>query len=632
MSQMIGLKTYRNFISINQTGAMVIANKKCVNSWDINSLASYVSDIVTKESGNVLGDDQKFMVINRLNKRLIDLGDLAPAEYFEHLKNNYSKEATHLVSLLTTHHTFFFREFCHFEYIIQNLDQIVNTVKSRNDTKIRVLSAACSRGQEVYSLAMLLNFHLKNYPGISYEIIGTDIDPESVKIAKNGVYPFSEVKSIPQIYLEGNWQKGTGEISRFAKVKSHLKNNCIFKVMNLLSPDEAIPGLKFDLVFCRNVFIYFNLEDVEKIVGNFRKYLHKDALFITGLSESLKSLSIEKQTYAPSIYCFDAPSVKNIEQNHIEVLSLKDTISGLIPKPIKVLAVDDSSTVLKLLTKIFSSDPEFQLVGTATSGKEAEEFIKNNAVDAMTLDIHMPEMDGVEYLKRNFRPYHPKVVVVSSASREDTRYAQETIRYGASDFVEKPALNNLTERADEIKNKIKMSFLNTSKYSSKSEKIFSDNFKIDTPESKARAFLGSFSDKEKIVSVIGGLKNDQPPTFLFFEGNSNFLNMFQKELSVKYSIKLIEEENEFKMGTLYLGDFKRDFPLITERYGGSRLSLSIFGIVSKFAMKFLLDSEIGQVLIEDNDSINNEIKEVVTDIFPWTSFSHVGTEFLAKLK
>jgi chemotaxis protein methyltransferase CheR len=610
----------------------VIANKKCVNSWDIDSLASYVSEIVAKESGNVLGDNQKSMVINRLKKRLIDLGDLSPAEYYEHLKNNYSREVTHLVSLLTTHHTFFFREFCHFEYIIQNLDEIVRAVKERGDTKIRVLSAACSRGQEVYSLAMLFNLHLKNYPGISYEIIGTDIDPESVKIGKNGVYSFSEVKSIPQIYLDGNWQKGTGEIARFAKVKSHLKNNCSFKVMNLLNPEEAIRGLKFDLVFCRNVFIYFNLVDVEKIVGNFRKYLNKDALFITGLSESLKSLSIEKQTYAPSIYCFDASSVKNIEQSHSRLSSSKATITDLIPKPIKILAVDDSSSVLKLLTKIFSSDPEFELVGTATNGKEAEEFIKNNAVDAMTLDIHMPEMDGVEYLKKNFNQNHPKVVVVSSASREDTRYAQETLRNGASDFVEKPALNNLTERADEIKNKIKMSFLNAFKAPSKSEKIFSDDFKIENPESKARAFLGSFSDKEKIKTVIGELKNDEPPIFLFFEGNSNFLNMFKEELSAKYSIKLFEEENEFKIGTVYLSDFKRDFPLITKRYGQNRVSLSVFGIVSKFAMKLLLDSEVGQILIEDNDSINNEIKEVVTDIFPWTSFSHVGTEFLAKLK
>lgn len=614
-------------------GVKVIANRKSVNTWDIDSLTSYVSEIVATESGNVLGDNQKSMVVNRLKKRLIDLGDLEPAEYYEYLKNNYSEEATHLVSLLTTHHTFFFREFCHFEYIIQNLDKIVRTVKERGDTKIRVLSAACSRGQEIYSLAMLFNFHLKNYPGISYEIIGTDIDPESVKIGKNGVYPFSEVKSIPQIYLEGNWQKGTGEIARFVKVKSHLKSNCSFKVMNLLNPEEVISGLKFDLVFCRNVFIYFNLANIERIVGELKKYLHKDALFITGLSESLKSLSVEKQTFAPSIYCFDAPSKENKDKD-IRKLSTSSNVimTSVIPKPIKVLSVDDSSSVLKLLTKIFVSDPEFELVGTAANGKEAEEFIKKNSVDAMTLDIHMPEMDGVEYLKKNFTENHPKVVVVSSASREDTRYAQETLRNGASDFVEKPALNNLAERADEIKNKIKMSFLNSSKTSTKTEKIFSNDFKIENPESKARAFLGSFSDKEKIKSAIGELENEQPPIFLFFEGNSNFLNMFKEELSAKYSIKLLEEESKFQKNTIYLSDFKRDFPLVIEKFGMGRISLSIFGIVSNSALNFFVDSELEQILIEDNSSINAEVKEVVTDIVPWTSFSHVGTEFLAKLK
>ncbi len=113
-------------------------------------------------------------------------------------------------------------------------------------------------------MAMLFNHHLKNYPGMSYEIVGTDIDPESVRVGKNGVYPLSEVKSIPQLYLQGNWQKGTGDIARFAKVKAHLKKNCSFEVMNLLSPDAAIRNKKFDIIFCRNVFIYFNVVDVEK--------------------------------------------------------------------------------------------------------------------------------------------------------------------------------------------------------------------------------------------------------------------------------------------------------------------------------------------------------------------------------
>jgi chemotaxis protein methyltransferase CheR len=594
----------------------------------MDSLVNYVSDIIARESGNVLGANQKSMVINRLKKRLLDLGCNSAEEYFNHLEKNYDREVTHLISLLTTHHTFFFREFCHFEYIVQNLESIIAKVKKRNDDTIRILSAACSRGQEVYSLSMLLNYHLKNYPGIKYEILGTDIDPASIKIAKNGVYPYSEVKSIPQIYLSSNWQRGTGDISKYAKVKKHIKDKCSFDVMNLLRPQDSVAGRRFDLILCRNVFIYFELSDVEKIVKDFKQYLYPNALFITGLSESLQSLSIEKKSLAPSVYCFDMPVKDEVKIRSIKAPAL---VLPSIPKPIKILAVDDSTSVLKLLTKIFTSDPDFELVGTASNGIEAKEFLKTKTVDAMTLDIHMPQMDGVEYLKENFRSGHPNVVVVSSASREDTRYAQQTLKYGACDFVEKPALNNLKQRADEIKNKIKMSFLNDS-----SDRIprvdldFSNDFKIEDINSKARFFVGSFSDKKKIKATVDSLKGGQPPTFVFFEGNSNFLEVIKQEFVG--NVKVYEEGEDIKSNYIYLCDFKNDFEKIGKKFGWKKVSLSIFGIISKSLEEMLLTFEIGQVLIEDNESINSELREIATDIFPWTSFSHVATEFLAKLK
>lgn len=610
----------------------MINTKKINQTWDIESLANYVSEIVAKESGNVLGENQKSMVLNRLKKRLIDLGELEPSDYYDHLIKNYNREATHLVSLLTTHHTFFFREFCHFEYILQNLDSIVKAVQSRGDNKISILSAACSRGQEVYSLAMFFNYHLKKYPGIQFEILGTDIDPESVKIGLNGVYPYNEVKSIPQVYLEGNWQRGTGDISRFAKIKSHLKEFCTFKVMNLLRPEEVITSMKFDIIFCRNVFIYFNMGDVEKIVNNLKQYLHQNALFITGLSESLKSLSLPKQTFAPSVYCFDEPTEDALESVVEAPRIVSPVYRSLIPKPIRVLAVDDSSSVLKLLTKVFSSDADFELVGTATNGIEAEEFLKYNNIDAMTLDIHMPEMDGVEYLKKNYKKGHPHVVIVSSASREDARYAQQTLRNGASDFVEKPALNNLSERAEEIKNKIKMSFLNANPHITELDKDFTKSFKIENASNKGRAFIGSFSDKNKLKSVLAELSGEQPPIFLFFEGNSNFLEMFKTEIDASFDLKLFNEENEFKSNSIYLCDFKADFVKLGSSISWDNISLSIFGVLSKTVMQTLIDLEIGQILLEDNELITDEIREVVTDIFPWTSFSHVGTEYLAKKK
>ena len=110
--------------------------------------------------------------------------------------------------------------------------------------------------------------------------------------------------------------------------------------------------------------------------------------------------------------------------------------------PLKVLCVDDSKIILSLLKKIFSGNDGFEVVGTAENGQEAEEFLKHNKVDVMTLDIHMPIMDGLSYLKKNYNQSHPPVVIVSSVSREDAFKAMEGLRLGASDYIEKPSLED----------------------------------------------------------------------------------------------------------------------------------------------------------------------------------------------
>lgn len=602
-------------------------------NYSVEELGTYISEIIEKESGNILDSSKQSMVLSRLKRRLLDLGGLSPQEYRQHLESNYKREITHLVSLLTTHHTFFFREFCHFEFIEAELHNIIQRVRDRGEKKIKIFSAGCSKGHEVYSLAMFLSLHLKRYPGIDFEILGTDIDPASVKVSKNGVYMFKEVKSIPQIYLSGNWQRGTGDISRFARVKKEIKSKCRFDVMNLLGDFSEVKNQKFDIVFCRNVFIYFNQKDIFKIVSKFQDYIHKGGYLITGLSESLKSLDLYKQTHGPSIYSFDKLEEVAPEKIVAEVAAPQvEVLKSIIPKPIKMLVVDDSSSVVKLLTRIFSSDPDFEVVGSAMNGIEAADFVKDNKVDAMTLDIHMPEMDGVEYLKKNFGKTHPKVVVVSSASREDSRYAQETLRFGASDFVEKPALNNIKERAEEIKNKIKMSFYNDNKDISLSDvdKSFSHEFTISDIDMKARVLIGSYSDLPKIEGTLNALEGSQPPVCVFFEGNKNFLDIIKSQLKLKQNIEVYESGAKLKESTVYLCDFKTDFPVLKETFCTRTVSFSIFGICSATVEQEITTLENFQLLLEDTPDINMSLREVATDIFPWTSFAHIATEFLGR--
>ncbi len=598
--------------------------------WNIDAIAKHAAEIVTKESGNILGENQFSMVLSRIKKRMIDLGNIDANDYYNYLTSNYKKESSYLVGLLTTHHTFFFREFCHFEFILENLSSIVERVKERGEKKIKIFSAACSRGHEVYSLAMFFDFHLKNFPGIDYEIWGTDIDEGSVKIAQNGVYNYNEVKSIPQNYLANHWKRGTGDISHFAKIKDEIKSKCKFSVMNLMTPKSYLEGSKFDIVFCRNAFIYFESDVIFKIVNEIRPFIYQNGFFITGLSESLKTLDIPKQTLAPSVYCFDIPQKETVVEKNTERKIVEKVVS-LIPKPIRILTVDDSQSVLKLLAKIFQGDNSFELVGSAKNGVEAEEFLKKNKVDAMTLDIHMPEMDGVEYLKKNFKKGHPHVVVVSSASREDTRYAQEPLKNGACDFVEKPALNNLNERSEEIKNKIKMAFLrDNSKVLSNLDSSFKSDFKIKNVERKARMFFLNFSDVEKVSLLLKELKENQPPCFVFLEGNSNYLDLVKDKLSELKNVSLFQEGMKLESDNIYICDASEHLGKVIDEIKSYKKSVGVFGICSSKVSDKIIHMDNAQVLIEDLPETNLDLREVVTDIFPWTSFSHVGTEFLAK--
>lgn len=604
---------------------MSAAVSKNMNTLD--ELCDHISQLIAKESGNLLGQNQKSMVVSRIKKRMIDLGNLSPSDYYKYLMSHFPSESTYLISILTTHHTFFFREFSHFEFLESQLPKIVQEVKNRGDNKIRVYSAACSRGQEVYSLAMFLHYHLQKYPGMDFEILGSDIDPSSIKFSQNGVYNFKEVIAIPKTFLANHWQRGTGDISAFAKIKNTLKNKCKFETINLLEIDNHIKNQKFDVVFCRNVFIYFDAETIQKVCLLLKKHIYENGYLITGLSESLKSLKLDLVTHAPSVYSFAA---ENQVASKAKVTPLV-AVSKPTKAKIRMLVVDDSPVVVKLLTSMFKKDPDFELVGTAGNGREAEEFLLANKVDAMTLDIHMPIMDGVSYLQKNYKSGHPKVIVVTSASREDARYAQKTIEYGASDFVEKPSLANLNERFDEIKTKIKMS-LSSDNAESSIDKQFVKQFDIAHPESKARMILVNYSEMNKVKKIINELVGPQPPLFIYLQGNNSYLEVLKDEVqaNTKFTVTILENQSAFSVNTVYLCDFDQTFNKVKDSYNGKKVSLAVVGACTQVASDKILGWSGLHLLLDERNDINLELKEIASDIFPWTSFPHVATEFLSK--
>lgn len=415
-------------------------------------LIEVVSKIVSEKSGIILGERQKQMVQGRIARRVRECGLTSTQEYHKYLLSNVASETTALVSLLTTHHTFFFREFEHFEHMMsKTMPEAFEVMRATGRKKFRILSAACSKGHEVYSLAMFLKHNMP--ADLDFEIVGGDICTESVEFAKNGVYRWEEVKTIPATYLHGNWARGTGQISEFAKISDVIRAKCRFDVMNLSQMTTDARDEKFDVVFCRNVFIYFEKELVRSSVMKLLERLHGHGDLVIGLSESLNGLDLPVVWEGPSVYRHRGKE-SAVAKGKVSLVDTKPavTASVKVEPPIRVFAVDDSPTVLKLLEKM-CKEVGFEFLGSAKDGEEALRILTGPSApkpSLITLDLHMPKMNGLEFLKEFRKVSMTPVIVVSSINREENELAQQALAAGAGDYVEKPAMDRWKQTTAEL--------------------------------------------------------------------------------------------------------------------------------------------------------------------------------------
>lgn len=418
----------------------------------IKSVVEQVSKVVSDMAGIQLGEKQSNMVENRLKTRMLKLGIDQFSSYLKYLKMHEEEESQALLSLMTTHYTFFFREFTHFEFLLnKGLNRLIEVARSRADKTIHIWSAACSRGQEVYSLAMFFEFHLSQAaPDINYKIWGTDVDPESVSYAQNAVYKLDELKQSPAMYVADHWVKGTGNVTGYIKAKAQLTRHCQFQTVNLLKCDSFLKDKKFDLIFCRNVFIYFNQEQIKSVTQTFMNNLQQEGFLFLGVSETLNGLGLPYELMGSSVYQH-RQVMKTVKPSTVAPPAF--AVKPALPRTLEILSVDDSPVILTLLGKILNSEG-FKVTATAKNGREALEILKTKKFDAITLDLHMPELDGLGFLKERGANSTP-VLIVSSVNREDTSIAQKAISMGAKDYVEKPSLENLSQAGNEIRSKLK---------------------------------------------------------------------------------------------------------------------------------------------------------------------------------
>lgn len=620
----------------------------------MDQVVKAVCAIVATRTGVQFGARQLNMVESRLKRRISELRFSGFAEYQSHLNANTAEESEALVSLLTTHHTYFFREFVQFEYLESALPALAAGVRARQGKSLEVWSAACSRGQEVYSLAMHLQSHLPAAaPGLDFKIYGSDVDKESVEIGSNGVYKRQEIKEVPLSYLGQHWASGTGEIADFVKAKKSLREHCSFGVQNLLAL-KGLEGKKFDVIFCRNVFIYFTAEQIKEITTSMVKHLNPGGIFLVGLSESLHGQGLPIKAVGPSVYAHaeSAPATRPaavaapVKAGSAKPANSATAKSGpvptpapiiapvALPNPLRVVCIDDSSTILSLLKKILGKSEGFEVVGTAVNGAEGAKMVEQLKPHLVTLDIHMPVCTGIEYLQKHHNAKQPPVVMVTSVSRDDAGLALKAISLGAADYVEKPALNNMAERADELRAKLKTAYRNREKkvVAAAVDKEFARKLEIPQPEQCARVFVFSLSDLPKCVSVLKEIAQAKSPVFVAVEGADTIVPEICDQLSKGAGMKVIPFTEGAKAPAV-CGSLKSMVAAVNQGKF-KNISAMVFGEVSVNGSRELLSLSGAQILLEDlgEGKGTPNLEKFAADTVPFTSFTYLADDFFAKGK
>jgi chemotaxis protein methyltransferase CheR len=603
-----------------------------------------IAHLVTEVTGNRVQEKNFSMLESRMSTHLAKLGIASMAEYWEYYARHEYGEREAIQSLMTTHHSFFFREFTHFEVLEKWIHSESERLKIRwEKTKqpLRVWSAAASRGQEVYSLAMFLDQVLREKHGVDFEIVGTDIDRESLEHAKNGVYTIAEVNVIPQNYLNQYWKRGTGSAQDFVAIQSKLKSKVRFEDLNVLTADLWKEKDPFDVIFCRNILIYFSQTDIEKIALSLARRLNPEGLFVTGVSEPLRFPEWNLEILGPSAYARrPKPSGPRLVVNN-GPLSKPTTIPETGAKPYKVLCVDDSPTIQALMKKIFSNDPGCAGVEVAVNGNDARKKLDSGKFDLITLDIHMPEVNGIEFLERLYqRDADPPVIMVSSVNRADAELATKSLSLGAFDYVEKPAMNSLQKSTSEILMKAKLA-LRAGQSSESHLGSFDESISLQVvvPDASQclRLVVGSESAADKLEQIIRGQKNEyrSPPLLILLKEadgggleakaldwtNRNILSLKQIGPTLKPNHIYFYRSNtlpnlhqlNFKSVSLQIVD-GRPLDMVAQR-GWANLQV-------------LLDESLNPSL----DEIRQRYRFRIGDVTPSISFPSLSAEFFANIR
>lgn len=246
-----------------------------------------IEKIVYQESGIVLKDKQE-LVESRIASLCRKKGYDGPEDFLNRLEKD--QDGSILIELLdkmSTNLTYFFREPAHFKYLSDFfLPELMAKKKRQGSNKIRIWCAACSSGEEPYSLAMVARDGWNDIDDWDFKILGTDISTRMLREASLGEYSRADIQKVPQLMTQRYFTRRGNRHEQTYKISDEIRQMVVFRRLNLLGESFPFSGL-FDLIVCRNVMIYFDQSIKESLLGKFHRYMQDGAYLFTGHAESI---------------------------------------------------------------------------------------------------------------------------------------------------------------------------------------------------------------------------------------------------------------------------------------------------------------------------------------------------------
>ncbi|MCG8411946.1 MAG: hypothetical protein MI739_11755 [Bacteroidales bacterium] len=278
-------------ITLNQ-----IFNAKMSDS-EFDKLSTFIFD----QAGIKMPKVKKVMLQSRLQKRLRKLEITSFDAYIEYLfsEKGQKEEIIHMLDVVSTNKTDFFREPVHFDFL---KDQVLpEFIKKQNLDNIKIWSAGCSSGEEPYTVAMVLEEFSNEINSINYSLTGTDISSQILQKAALAVYKEERITNIPLEIKRKYFLRSKDRNKKTVRIIKKLRDKVKYKRLNFMA-DVYNLNKEFDVIFCRNVLIYFNRETQEKVINKLCLKLKRNGYLFIGHSESIMGMDVPLKQIKPTIF------------------------------------------------------------------------------------------------------------------------------------------------------------------------------------------------------------------------------------------------------------------------------------------------------------------------------------------